>query len=104
MLIEPPGSEPTFHNVDVGRFAGNGRVATQQTDKFGQHLDEDILAAEVSHDALFYLAAFAEGLDDADILVDGAIGGRDFEDAWVHVVIITTVDGKAMVLYEQYST
>ena len=45
-----------------------------------------VLAAEVGEGALLDLAVVAIGLDDADILVDRATGGPDFDGSEVHVV------------------
>ena len=36
-------------------------------------------------------ARFTIRLDDADVLVNGTTGGRDFDGANEHVVIITTI-------------
>src|SRR5205823_13420226 len=49
-----------------------------------QQRGEDVLAAEVGDGALFDLAAVAVGFDDADILIDGAVGGRHLDRAEVH--------------------
>jgi hypothetical protein len=40
--------------------------------EFGKDLDEEILATEIGDDALFDLTVLSVGLDDADVLVDGA--------------------------------
>ena len=42
--------------------------------------------AEVGEGALLDLTVVAIGLDDADILVDRATGGPDFDGSEVHVV------------------
>ena len=52
--------------------------------ELGEDLDEEVLASEISDDALLDLAVFAVGLDDADVFVDGAAGGADFHGSRVH--------------------
>ncbi len=52
--------------------------------ELGQNLDEKILAPEIRNDALLDLTAFAVGLDDADVFVDGAAAGADFDGSGVH--------------------
>src|SRR5262249_15333275 len=59
-------------------------VATEQPLEFGEDIDEEVFAAEVGDDVLLDLAAFADGFDDADILMDGAAGGADFDGPRVH--------------------
>ena len=49
-------------------------------------LSKEVLAAQVGEGALLNLAVVANGLDDADIVVDRAIGGPDFDGSQVHVV------------------
>ena len=54
--------------------------------ELGKQLDEQIFAAQVGEGALLDLAVVAIGFDDADILVDRAVGGPDFDGSEVHVV------------------
>ncbi len=73
---------------DVGVF-GLGEVwavLAEQPLELGQDLNQEILAAEVGEGALLDLAAVAIGFDDADILVDRAAGGANFDGSQVHVV------------------
>ena len=58
--------------------------------KPGEHGGQHVLAAEIRDDPLLDLAVFAIGFDDADIFVDSALGGRDFDRADVHGESITT--------------
>jgi hypothetical protein len=69
---------PGFEDVDVGGLFGQARFAAEEAFETGQELLEPVLATEVGDDPLPDLAILAEGLDDADVLVDGAAGGRDF--------------------------
>ncbi len=64
--------------------------------QLGEKFREQVLAAEVSDGALFDLAVLPVGLDDADVLVDGTVGGGDADGAQVHGESITTKkqDGK----------
>jgi hypothetical protein len=58
--------------MGFGRRAGpDDVVAGKEPPKLGEDLDEEVLASEVGDDALFDLAAVAEGLDDADVFIDG---------------------------------
>ena len=59
-------------------------VAGEESLEFGQEVDKEVFAAEVGDDALLDLAAVAVGFDDADIFVDGAAGGADFDGSRVH--------------------
>jgi len=54
--------------------------------EFGEDVDEEIFTAEVGDDALFDLAAFTVGFDDADVFIDSAAGGADFHSSGVHAV------------------
>ena len=80
-----------IENLDGIRIftAGRGR-AEQGALKFGQQRSENILATEVGDDALFDFAIVAIGFDNADVLVDGAVGGRDLDGADEHGLSITT--------------
>jgi hypothetical protein len=49
--------------------------------QLGQQGREDVLRSEIDKGALFDLAVLAVGLDDADVLMDGAVGRRDFDGA-----------------------
>ncbi len=51
-----------------------------------EDLSKKVLATQVGEGALLNLAVVANGLDDADIVVDRAIGGPDFDGSQVHVV------------------
>ena len=56
----------------------------EEPPELGEHLDEEIFAAEIGDDALLDLTAFAVGFDDADVFIDGAAGGADFDGSRVH--------------------
>ena len=88
---------PGLEDVDVGVLRRQARLAAQEAFETGQELLQQILATEVGDGALFDLAVLAVGLDNADVLVDRAAGGRNLDDAHIHVVSITTEwgDGKA---------
>jgi hypothetical protein len=79
----PPGGG--IEDVGIGG-PGFGRIAAEESAELGEDLDEEVLAAEVGEGALLDLAGLAEGLDDADVLVEGAAGGPDFDGSQVHVV------------------
>ena len=68
----------------AGSPASTAVVAGEEPPELGEDLDEEVLASEVGDDALLDLAAFAVGLDDADVFVDGAAGGADFDGSRVH--------------------
>ena len=61
-------------------------VPAEEPLELGQDLDQEVLAAEVGDRPLLDLAIVAIGLDEADILVDGAAGGPDFDGSEEHVV------------------
>ena len=84
----PPG--PGLKDIDIGLLAGGDGIAAEHADEIGEELLEEIFAAEVGDNALFDLTVEPEGLDDADVFVDGAIGGRDFDGADEHAKSITT--------------
>src|SRR5215472_4723246 len=89
----PP--RPALQDIDVDSFASDAGCAAQDPFQFGEELLQEILAAEIGDDALFDLTVLAIGFDDADVLVDGAVGGGDFDGADVHGDSITT--GKPIV-------
>src|SRR4051794_9160135 len=70
-----------FAELGVG---GIRSLAGEEPSELGEHLDEEVLSSEIGDDALLDLAAFAVGLDDADVFVDGAAGGADFHGSRVH--------------------
>jgi len=74
----------------IGIFAFRRGRAEQEALEFGQQGCEEVLASELGDDPLFNFAVVAVGFDNADVLVDGAIGGRDLDVADVHEVSITT--------------
>ena len=71
-------------------MAGDDGIAAKYADEVGKELLKEIFAAEIGDDALLDLTAEPEGLDDSDVLVDGAIGGGDFDGANEHAESITT--------------
>jgi hypothetical protein len=56
---------------------------------------EEVLAAEVGDDALFDLAVLAVVFDDADVLIDSAVGRADLDGAEIHAMSITTDERKS---------
>ena len=68
----------------IGFLAGG--LAGEKSSELGEDLDEEILASEVGDNALFDLAILAVGFDDADVFVDGAAGGADFDGSGVHAI------------------
>ena len=79
----PPG--PGLRDESPPRRIEGG-VAAEDAFKFGQQRVEDILAAKVGDDALLDLAVVAVGFDNADVLVDRAVGGGDFDGAGMNMV------------------
>jgi hypothetical protein len=71
----------SFAELGIG---GIMSLAGEEPSELGEHFDEEILASEISDDALLDLTAFAVGFDDADVFVDGAAGGADFHGSRVH--------------------
>ena len=79
----PPGRG--IDDLGFGRIAGLAAgVPGEEPLELGEELDEEVLASEIGDDALLDLAAFAVGFDDADVFVDGAAGGADFDGSRVH--------------------
>ena len=79
---------PQFEASATWGSAGSGAsavvLAGEELAELGEDLDEEVLASEIGDDALLDLAVFAVGLDDADVFVDGAAGGADFDGSRVH--------------------
>jgi len=98
-LIEPGADEesrppvPGLQNVHVGWLVGQVWLTVQDTLEAGEQGLHEVLAAEVGDDTLFDLAVLALGFDDADVLIDSAAGGGNFDSADIHVVRITTGEG-----------
>ena len=87
----PPG--PGLKDIDIRFLAGDDGIAAENADEIGEELLEKIFATEVGDDPGapgLDLAVESEGLNDTDVLVDGAIGGRDFDSADKHAKSITT--------------
>jgi hypothetical protein len=90
LLEQGPDDEDraSVGRVDDERVrAGTGRaggVPGKEALELGQNLHEKILAPEIGDDAVLDLAALAVGLDDADVFVDGAATGADFDGPGVH--------------------
>ncbi len=62
------------------QLGGAFQDATQVRKQGAEH----VAAAQIGDDALLDLAVFAVGLHDAQVFVDGAVGGRDFDGPDVH--------------------
>ncbi len=69
-------------------FLAGEKAIEQRQDGF-----EGVASPEVGDDLLLDLAVLAHRADDADILVDGAVGGRNFDGADEHDVIINKSTG-----------
>ena len=79
----PPGGG--IDDLGYGRIAGVAAgVAGEEPPELGEDLDEEVLASEIGDDALLDLAVLAVGFDDADVFVDGAAGGADFDGSGIH--------------------
>ena len=64
--------------MGLGRIAGLASgFSGEEAAGLGEERDEEVLASEIDDDALLDLAALAVGFDDADVFVDGAVGGAD---------------------------
>ena len=61
-------------------------LMAEQTFQLGENLGEQVFAAQIGNGALLDLAVVAIGFDDADVLVNRAAGGPDFDGSEVHVV------------------
>ena len=72
-------------------FTRRHRRAEQRAFEFGQEKREQILATQISDDALFDFAVVTVGFDDTNVLVDVATGGPDFNGANIHEMSITTI-------------
>lgn len=80
-------------NGDIGLGGIRRRLPREQTLELWQQAGQDILAPQVSDDALFDLAVLAKGLNDADVLIDGAAGGTNLDDAHIHSREVSRHDG-----------
>jgi hypothetical protein len=79
----PPGGG--VDHLGVGGIAGlTIGVAVEEPPELGEQLDEEILTSEVGDNALLDLATVAIGFDNADVFVDGAVLGADFDGSWIH--------------------
>jgi hypothetical protein len=58
--------------------------AFQDATQVRKHSAEHVATAKIGDDALLDLAVFAVGFHDAQVFVDGAVGGRDFDGPDVH--------------------
>ena len=59
-------------------------LAGEEPSELGEYFEEEVLPSEIGDDALLDLTVFAVGLDDADVFVDGAAFGADFDGSRVH--------------------
>ena len=59
-------------------------VAVEEPAELEKQLDEEILASEVGDNAFLDLAAVTVGFGDADVFVEGAVVGADFDGSWIH--------------------
>ena len=79
----PPGRG--LADVELGRIARlDLAFSGEEPAQLGQHFEQNVLTSQIGDDALLDLATFTVGLDDADIFVDGAAGGADFDGPGVH--------------------
>jgi hypothetical protein len=72
-------------SIDHLVFRGTGITPdlASEAAELGKQLDEEILAAEIHDDALLDLASLAVGFHDADVFIDDAAGGTDFDGSRV---------------------
>ncbi len=70
-----------FAELGVGEIT---ILAGEEPPELGEHIEEEVLSSEIGDNALFDLTAFAVGLDDTDVFVDGAAFGADFDGSRVH--------------------
>src|SRR5512135_1720455 len=70
----------------LGDGGSRGSIAAQESLELGEDFGEEVLATQVGDGALLDLAVLAIGFDDADVFVDHAVGGPDFDGAEVHAV------------------
>jgi len=76
----PPGGG--FQNVDVVvGFAVQLGNAFENAFQLREHCQEQVFAAEIGDGALFDLAIFAKGFDNAEVFVDGTIRGGHADGA-----------------------
>ena len=73
-----------LEHVHRPAFAVDFGLSFEHTLELGQEVLQHILASRVGDGALFHLAVLSVRLDDAYLLVDGAVGGRNFDGADVH--------------------
>jgi hypothetical protein len=59
-------------------------LAGEELSELGEHLEEEVLSTEIGDDALLDLTAFAVGLDDTDVFIDGAAFRANFHGSRVH--------------------
>src|SRR5262249_32306756 len=90
LVKEGPDGEdrPPGGSIDDFQVAGGAvlrlDLSAEQALEPGQHRQPHILPAEVEHNALLDLVIVAVGFDDADVLVEGAVAGADFDRSGVH--------------------
>ena len=86
LIEQGPNDEdrPPVRGFAESGVRGVRSLAGEEPSELGEHLDEEVLSSQIGDDALLDLAAFAVGLDDADVFVDGAAGGADFHGSRVH--------------------
>ena len=86
-MFEPP------EYLNSQRTPGNsGYLERRGGHVLGSHPFESIASPEVRDDILFDFAILANRANDADILVDSAIGRRNFDRSNEHVIIITMLN------------
>ncbi len=71
---------------DMGILVRQSRLAEQQALELREHRGERVFPSKVGDSPLLDLAILTVGFDDADVLVDGAVGGRDFDGTNEHDV------------------
>jgi hypothetical protein len=81
--------------LEVGGVAGLAAgIAVEEPAELGEQFDEQVLASEIGDDALLDLAVVAIGFDDADVFVDGAVLGADFDGSWIHDWLPASLEGE----------
>ena len=79
-----PGGGFEDFEIVVAHFAIQAWLAAQEALQLRKQRLQHVQASQVGDGALFDLAVLAIGLDDADVHIDSAVGGRHLDGAEVH--------------------
>src|SRR5262249_42185343 len=81
---------PALQDSDIDVCARDAGGAAQDPFELGEKFEQEVRAPETGDDAVLDFTVLTIGFDDADVFVDGAVGGGDFDGADVHGDSITT--------------